>query len=130
MQLKYAACYVPALYATVGIFLTVNLLALMEGIWITLLPIALQTLVIMSVHACKTWAYVVVRVWSAFCVVSGTAFWLVVLLRGGFSHSAGYTVYETLLLLMGVFFFKNAKVVLSERVHMDAGLQAMRQEDI
>ena len=132
MQSKFETYYVPALYSTVGILLALNLLGLMSGIWITLLPIAIQISIIFSVYTRKTWAYLVVRVWSAICIFSGAALWLAVLLRGGeFSHSGGYMVFQTLVLLLGVLFFKSAKAVLSERAHMDAApSRDMHQEEI
>jgi 4-amino-4-deoxy-L-arabinose transferase-like glycosyltransferase len=131
MRFKYETYYVPALYATVGILLAVNLLGLMGGAWITLLPIVIQISIVVSVYARKTWAYVVVRVWSAICILSGTTLWLAVLLRGGeFSQPAGYMVFQTLLLPMSFIFFKSAKVVLSKRVHRDAAPREVHQEQI
>jgi hypothetical protein len=100
----------------------------MTGAWIALLPIVIQTPIVASVYACKGWAYVAVRVWSAICLFSGAALWLAVLLRGGeFSHSAGYMVFQTLLLLLSAIFFKGAKVVLSKRARMDEASQEMHQ---
>lgn len=129
MEDKYEAYYVPALYVTVGILLAINLLGLMGGAWITLLPIVIQTSIIASVYACKTWAYVAVRVWSVICIFSGTALWLAVLLRGGeFSHTAGYMVFHTFLLLVSVIFFKSAKVVLSKRARIDAVSPEVHQD--
>lgn len=129
MQVKYETYYVPALYVTLGMLLVVNLLGLMGGAWITLLPIVIQISIIASVYACKTWAYVAVRVWSAICIFSGMALWLAVLLRGGeLSHSAGYMVFQSLLLLISVIFFKGAKVVLSKRIPMDEVSRDMHHE--
>jgi hypothetical protein len=120
---------VPALYATLGILLATNLLGLLGGAWIKLLPIAIQMSIIASVYTCKAWAYVAVRVWSAICIFSGTAFWLAVLLRGGeFSQTPAFMTFETLLLLMSVMFFKGAKVVLSKRVHLDPVSPEAHQE--
>jgi hypothetical protein len=131
MQVKYETYYVPALYWIVGLFLGINMLSLMGGAWIALLPITIQASIIVSVYARKPWAYVVVRIWSALCIFSGVTVWLAVLLRGGeFSRSAGYMAFETLSLFMGVMFFKNAKAVLSQRVCTGATSQQVHHDEI
>ncbi len=131
MQLKYETHYIPALYTIVGILLVVNLLALMSGAWLALVAIGIQVVIIASVYARKTWAYLVVRVWSAICILAGVLIWLAVLLRGfEFSHSAGYMIFQTLLLLVGLYFFKGAKVALMARGPAETTPPEMHQEDI
>lgn len=131
MLATFKAYYVPVLYSIVGIFLAMNVLGLLSGSWISLLPIAIQASVIVSVYMRKPWAYVIVRVWAAICIIAGGAIWLAVLLRGGeIVQPAARVVCQTLLLLVGVPLYKYAKVVLSQRVRMDEALQPIQRQDI
>ncbi|WP_233841720.1 hypothetical protein [Dyella sp. 2HG41-7] len=131
MQIEFEKFYVPALYATVGSLLAFNISVMAGGAWTALLPITIQALIIVSVMTRRSWAYIVVRIWSAICIVGGASIWLAVLLRGGeFSHSAWYMTYQTLALLLGVIFFKYAKAVLSQEVRVDVSPQQIDQQEV
>jgi hypothetical protein len=105
--------YLRILYLTVGVFLILNLISLLHGLRSALLAIAFQVLVLASVFTKRSWAYIVVRLWSAFWMFSGISLWLAVLLRGKIIEPTSYVVFRCFLLIAGFYFFKYAKSALS-----------------
>lgn len=131
MQVKLGTYYVPALYSIFCIFMAINVLSLVSGSWIALLPIALQTLIIVAVYTRRSCAYLVVRAWAAVLIFSGVGLWLAVLLRGGgeIVQPARNVVWQTLLLFIGVPTFRYAKAFLSQRVRSDVQAQQVHHLD-
>lgn len=105
--------YLRILYLTVGVFLILNLISLFNGLRSALVAIAFQALVLASVFTKRSWAYVVVRIWSAFWIFSGISLWLAALLRWKITEPTSNVVFRSLLLIAGFYFFKYAKSALS-----------------
>ncbi|WP_445145051.1 hypothetical protein [Dyella sp. Tek66A03] len=125
MLARYDKYYVPALYVTVGILLARNALTLASGEWLALLPIGIQATVVWTVFQRKPWAHLIVRIWAAICIVAGASLWLAVLLRGGeIVEPMGRVEFSTFLLIVGLFFMRRAKTVLSPQI---SGFEAAQQ---
>jgi hypothetical protein len=108
-----SAYYVPVLCVTVSLFLLLNVMALLHGKWTTLVAIAFQVLVLGSVLTKKSWAYVAVRWWAAFLILSGSLLWLAALFSGKITESTYTVVLRSLCFIFGIYFFKYAKSALA-----------------
>lgn len=107
--------FVPALYVVLGLLLALNMLALVSGRLLALLPLAVQFAVLGSVYLRKSWSYIAVKLWALVVMLSGVAMWLAVLLDGtAYFHSVPNAVFNTFMLLAGFYFFKFAKPALQQ----------------
>ena len=107
--------FVPSLYVVLGLLLATNFLALVTGHYLALLPLVVQFMVLGAVYFGKPWAHIVVKIWAFIVMLSGLAMWLAVLLDGPkYFHSSVNAVFNTLMLLVGLYFFKFAKPALQQ----------------
>lgn len=113
MRAMFQRSFSISLYTVVGLLLLVNVVSLLTGSYLALIPLGLQLLVLASVYLHKAWAYIVVRIWAVLLVLAGASMWLAVLFGGtSYFHSAGHAVAYTLVLVLGVYFFIYSKPVL------------------
>jgi len=107
--------FVPALYIVLGVLLAINILALVSGRLLALLPLAVQFAVLGSIYLRKSWSYIAVKLWALVVMLAGAAMWLAVLLDGAaYFHSVLNAVFKTFMLLGGFYFFKFAKTSLQK----------------
>jgi hypothetical protein len=63
--------YIKALYTTLVVFLVVNLFYLMLGAWLALLPIVVQTSILVLLIRRVEFVKILIRIWAIVLLISG-----------------------------------------------------------
>jgi hypothetical protein len=103
------------LYVALAIFLALNIWALVSGNYFALFSIGVEVVVLVSVYLGKPWAYIAVRLWACILIVAGALMWLAVFI-GGFTyfHTFAHAALETVMLVLGWYFFAYSKIGLRQ----------------
>jgi hypothetical protein len=109
--------FVGILYLGTGVHLFFNVLALLSGQLVALLPVAVQGAVILSVYLRTEWAWKLVCVWGAFMLIAGGARWLANLIGPEpIEFLSANNLRLTAWLGLGIYLLVFAREFLSERV--------------
>lgn len=110
---NFKTYYVALLYLVAGVLLITNLVAVISGLLMALLPLSLQVAVLFAVYLRKPWSYVVVVVWSIVGMISGAAMWLAILLRSGDITQSNFDlIFRSAMLFVCLFFLVFARQAL------------------
>lgn len=113
---NFKTYYVALLYLVAGLLLVTNLMAVVSGRLMALLPLSFQVAVLFAVYLRKRWSYMVVVAWSIVGMISGAAMWLAILLRGGAITQSNFDlIFRSAMLCVCLFFVVFARQALRSR---------------
>lgn len=117
MPIFFDRFYIASLYVFLGMLIAVNVISIIMGAYLALVPLLVQSMVVFGVRTSKPWAVRAIVVWSVLAIVSGATLWISTWIGGaGNKEPIPMVLLRTSSLFAGIFFVLFAKSVLSRRV--------------
>jgi len=113
MNKHFDRLYVYSLYLIIGTLMIVNLISLLSGTYLAIIPLVFQGAVIFAVIQEKPWAAKIVVTWAAVAIIGAIASLLAVSL--GDSEATKRVYFHVSSLVAGTFFAFFAKEVFARR---------------
>ena len=111
--------FVAVLYTVAGIYLAFNVLLLLAGSIVALLPITIQLSVLIFVYRRADWIWKLVLAWGVFMMIAGGAHWLTRLLDPMPVDFLSFNnIRLSASLVLGIYFIAYAREHLSARAAM------------